>query len=157
MVAMNDDRRKLCQATGLILASTLIPACGSQGANGGTGGSPDGGAGGKVDTKLKPSDIPLNSAQPQISVQRAVFVCHDKDGFYAMDGNCTHRGCFVDFLTDKVSFHCQCHGATYDFNGGTPTPPAMGPMPHYDISLSTTGTIVVDYDKVVDATVRAKF
>jgi Rieske Fe-S protein len=71
-----------------------------------------------------------------------------------MDANCTHKGCFVNFDVANPGFSCNCHGATFDFNGGNPTAPAPTPMPHYDLCVSSTGTVVVDFDKVVDATVR---
>jgi Rieske Fe-S protein len=84
------------------------------------------------------------------------FVCQDDNGFYAMDGNCTHRGCFVDFLGDSKTFNCACHGATYDFNGGSPTAPAPTPMPHYELTLSE-GVFVINTGKEVDASKRYKF
>jgi Rieske Fe-S protein len=95
-----------------------------------------------------------NTAQPFITVQKAVFVCRDGGGLYAMDANCTHHGCFVNFNTATVSFQCPCHQATFDFNGGSPTPPAPTPMPHYAMCISAKGTVIVDLGTVVDASTR---
>jgi nitrite reductase/ring-hydroxylating ferredoxin subunit len=141
------DRRSLCQAGGLLIAAAALPACG-----GGQGGGSCGA--GAYDTGLEPSSLKMSSAQPFIMTNRAVFVCRDAGGVYALDANCTHRGCFVNFIVDTPSFSCPCHGASFDFNGDNPTSPAPTPMPHYEVCVSDNGTLVVDVSKVVSATVR---
>jgi Rieske Fe-S protein len=116
-----------------------------------------------LDTRIKPADVKMNTATSHLTTKLfpgttdlyiGVFVCRDSGGLYALDGNCTHRGCLVNFMVAQTNFSCNCHGATYDFNGGSPTGPAMGPMKHYDMSLSANGTVVVDLEKVVDAKMR---
>src|SRR5262245_65257755 len=67
------DRRSLCQAGGLLIAAAALPACGG-GQGGGSCGT------GAYDTGLKPSSLEMNSAQPFIMTNRAVFVCRDGGG-----------------------------------------------------------------------------
>jgi Rieske Fe-S protein len=152
---MDSDRRKLCQAGGLLVigaaTGAAIPGCGSN----------DGGpnAADAFVTPYAPEDVPKGSAAAFFRGGDGMigyFICQDDNGFYAMDGNCTHRGCFVDFVTASKSFACACHGATFDFNGGTPTAPAPTPMPHYELSLSN-GVFVIDTSKEVDAAKRYRF
>jgi Rieske Fe-S protein len=154
---MDSDRRKLCQAGGLLVmgaaAGAALPGCGSNGGGGGSCGEM------AFNTHLTPEDVPKGTAAPFFMGGAGMigyFVCQDDNGFYAMDGNCTHRGCFVDFVTASMSFNCHCHGATFDFNGGTPTDPAPTPMPHYELCLSA-GEFVIDTSKPVDAAKRYRF
>jgi cytochrome b6-f complex iron-sulfur subunit len=143
---MDRDRRMLCQAGGLLLASAALPSCNMQPV------CPDN----AFDTGLKPSDVAQNQAQPIISSTRAVFICHDGDGYYALDANCTHHGCFVNFVIATTSFSCPCHFATFDFNGDKPTAPAPTPMPHYQLCVNKDGNLEVDLTNVVASNTRLK-
>src|SRR5260370_41659235 len=95
---MDSERRKLCQAGGILLVGAALPACGGPP----PGSSPDMGAtcpAGALDTGIVASTISPNTAHALITVQKAVFVCRDANGLYAMDANCTHKGYFVNFNT----------------------------------------------------------
>jgi Rieske Fe-S protein len=154
---MDSDRRKLCQAGGLLVlgaaTGAALPGCGDNGGGGGACGAT------AFKTPYGVDDVPKGSAAPFFMGGDGMigyFVCQDDNGFYAMDGNCTHRGCFVDFDSNAKNFNCHCHGATFDFNGGSPTAPAPTPMPHYELCL-TDGVFVIDTNKEVDATKRYRF
>ncbi len=116
-------------------------------------------SGGIFRTPYEPMDVPKGSAAAFFMGGDGMigyFICQDDNGFYAMDGNCTHRGCFVDFVTTTQSFLCACHQATYDFNGGSPTAPAPSPMPHYELSVDG-GVFVINTKKEVAASKRYRF
>ena len=89
-----------------------------------------------------------------------VFVCHDADGYYAVDAGCTHLGCDVALKAGgdlKQWFACPCHGATYDANGQNPTTPAPLPLKHYALCVQPSGTLLVDVTEAgVDPKVRLK-
>jgi Rieske Fe-S protein len=151
---MDSDRRKLCQAGAgglLVLGAASLPGCGSGGDGGNCGAA-------AFATQYAPDDVPEGQAVAMFTGpgMKGFFICHDSKGFYAMDGNCTHVGCFVNFVEANMGFHCDCHGATYDFNGGSPTTPAVTPMPHYALCVSD-GVFQVDTAQMVDATKRYRF
>lgn len=158
MSEQNPDRlrRRLCQA-GLVLgASALLPACGGAAKGNSGGGSCDAintVAVGTVD------DVPLDGAVFHMTPTTNLFVCHDAQGFYAVDSGCTHLGCDVALKAAgdlKQGFVCPCHGATYDAQGENPTTPAESDLPHYALCQQDSGTLVVDLQTVVDAGVRLK-
>jgi Rieske Fe-S protein len=148
---MDSDRRKLCQAGGLLVVAASLPACGT-GSDGGNCGTQ------AFQTSYQPEDIEKGNALALFmgTGMKGYFICHDENGYYAMDGNCTHVGCFVNFVAASQSFDCPCHGATFDFNGGKPTTPAPSPMPHYALCLNDKG-FLVDTTQMVDAAKRYRF
>jgi Rieske Fe-S protein len=147
------DRRLICKA-GLVLgAASVLPACG------------DGTTVAAVCTAGavgvgNAADVPLNGAVLHPTPQANVFICHDAQGFYAVDAGCTHLGCDVEMKAAgdlKQGFNCPCHGATYDANGDKPTAPAPTPLRHYLLCAQPSGALVVDVTQNgVDATVRLK-
>ncbi len=149
-------RRRICQA-GLALGATVVlPACGGSAkstSNGGDCSDINTVAVGSV------SDVAVNDAVLHMLTTTDVFVCHDADGFYAVDAGCTHYGCDVALKAAgdlKQGFLCPCHGATYDAQGENPTTPAPSPLPHYSLCMQDSGTLVVDLDTNVDASYRLK-
>ncbi len=150
-------RRRLCQA-GLVLgASALLPACGGAA----KGGDSAGGSCSDNNTVAVGSvdDVPLDGAVMHTTPTTNLFVCHDAQGFYAVDSGCTHLGCDVALKASgdlKQGFLCPCHGATYDAQGENPTTPAESALPHYALCMQESGTLVVDLLTVVDAGTRLK-
>ena len=109
------------------------------------------------------SDVPVDGAMNvptnQASLGTSIFICHDSNGFYAVDAGCTHLGCDVGLknATDlKQGFACPCHGATYDADGLNPTAPAPSPLKHYLVCGEPSGALVVDLGMEVDAKTRFK-
>jgi Rieske Fe-S protein len=58
---------------------------------------------------------------------------------YAMDSNCSHRGCEVN--KTRKGFECPCHGSEYDLNGNVVRGPAPEPLEKYDVEMSGTDFI----------------
>lgn len=154
---MDRDRRLICKASLALGVATVLPACG----NGST--SMDMGCPSNALGVGNAADIPENTAvnvpTGAAKVGMSIFICHDANGFYAVDAGCTHLGCDVAAKNAgdlKEGFACPCHGATYDANGLNPTSPAPSPLTHYPVCGEPSGALVVDLTKTVDATVRFK-
>jgi Rieske Fe-S protein len=160
---MNDKcadrmRRRICQAGLALGAAVVLPACGGSSAK---SASLVGGSCSDENTIAvgSTSDVALNDAVLHNLPTTDIYVCHDADGFYAVDAGCTHFGCDVNMKASgdlKQGFVCPCHGATYDAQGENPTTPAPAPLPHYSLCLQESGTLVVDLDTSVDASYRLK-
>ena len=108
------------------------------------------------------SDVAMNDAKQvptSVGLGDSLLIGHDSDGYYAMDGGCTHLGCDVMMKAPgdlKQGFYCMCHGATYDANGQNPTTPAPLPLKHYLLCTEPSGALVVDTTVEVDPKVRLK-
>lgn len=149
------DRRTLCKAGLALGAAVVLPACGNAGpmaalcANGALGVG-------------KATDVPLNSAinvPTSLAKGMSLFICHDANGYYAVDAGCTHLGCDVALKSAsdlKQGFACPCHGATFDAAGLNPTAPAPSPLVHYLVCAEPSGALVVDLGMEVDPKVRLK-
>jgi Rieske Fe-S protein len=144
---MDDSRRKFCHASGLCIAgATLLPTmpgCGNK-ANGVL-----------IDAAITTDMLALNDVWEIRLPDHNVDVCHDAAGFYALDANCTHARCVLEFNNPGFPgiFHCTCHGSTFDFNGQNPTAPAMIPLAHYKVIIMN-GRIYVDPGVTVDPSMR---
>ena len=101
----------------------------------------------------RPGDFPSGSAT--LVPERRVFVFNTERGFYVVSAVCTHLSCNVAH-EDGKGFACPCHGSTFDENGRVRTGPAAWPLPHYALSLSRRGELVVDTRRQVGADVRLK-
>ncbi len=147
---MNEQRRRFCQAAGLALAATAT-GCG-------TGAScplpPPSCSTSATSVGITGADVAMGQAVLRSTPQANVFVCRDKVGLYVVDAACTHHGCDVMFVSAQAGFKCPCHGATYDFNGNTPTSPAPTPLVHYALCVSPSGELIVDTEQQVDSCVR---
>lgn len=159
---MDRIRRTLCQAGLAVGCAAVLPACGGDGSSGGASNAAECG-----DTAVgvgTASDTPLNSAtRVPVSTGNgtSIFVCHDANGYYAVDAGCTHLGCDVNLKTDgdlSAGFLCPCHGATYDANGSNPTGLAPLPLIHYELCNQPSGALVckVSPTAPVAADVRLK-
>jgi Rieske Fe-S protein len=143
---MNRKRRRFCQLSGgLLLASAVLPTAGCN------GGGSMGVLAGTTD------DVPKGQTLFGNTTGYNFNVCHDADGYYAVDANCTHANCVV-FFGDQANpngFTCPCHQSTFDYNGQNPTGPAAtkGPLKHYKVTISGN-QIYVDPTTEVDISVR---
>ncbi|MDB4969857.1 MAG: hypothetical protein JWN44_5546 [Myxococcales bacterium] len=147
------ERRLICKAGLALGAVAVLPACGDGTTVAAACSSSSVGVG-------NAADVPLNGAMMHPTPQANVFVCHDANGFYAVDAGCTHLGCDVQLANAadlKQGFTCLCHGATYDANGEKPTSPAPAPLKHYLLCAQPSGALVVDVTQAgVESTVRLK-
>jgi Rieske Fe-S protein len=172
---MEKDRRKFCQAAGLVVVGAALPACGTASNNGSSGDMGPlacGTGSGLVSIGIDINSVPMDSAVLFQNAQFDLYICRDDKGVYALDAACTHLGCDVKPTAYTPSgmentpaigmtvqglsqgFDCRCHGATYDPNGEKPTTPAPSPLTHYLVCMTTSGIIVVDTDQPVDPATR---
>ncbi len=111
-------------------------------------------------TSLKASQVPLNAVAYNSSNQ--VFICHDSQGFYAMDSLCPHQGCDMGTMSGGFSasnlgqgFACNCHGSYFDANGKVQSGSATSKnIPHYSLTTDSSGNFFVDWNQTVAATCR---
>ena len=149
------ERRLICKAGLALGAVSVLPACGNSTTMTEMCSTNALGVGNAADI---PMDSALNVPTGQAKGM-SIFVCHDGDGYYAVDAGCTHLGCDVALKSAadlKQGFACPCHGATYDANGANPTSPAPSPLTHYLVCGEPSGTLVVDLTSEVDAKTRFK-
>jgi Rieske Fe-S protein len=60
----------------------------------------------------------------------------------AISSICTHRNCKLDVEPDR-SFHCPCHGSTYDSGGHVTHGPARRDLPVFNTSVNASGDLLV--------------
>lgn len=150
------ERRLICKASLALGVATVLPACGNGSSMTEMCSSGAIGVGNAADV---PMDSAVNIPTGLAKVGMSVFICHDANGFYAVDAGCTHLGCDVALTSAsdlKQGFSCPCHGATYDANGLKPTSPAPAPLTHYLVCGLPSGALVVDVNTTVEPTVRFK-
>lgn len=152
---IDEKRRKICQAGGLLVAGAVLPGCLNK-APGGNNGNGDGGADATVLTAGKITDLVIGDIIEVREPGHNVDVLRDEQGIYTVDANCTHARCILVFQSRMDGFLCTCHGSTFDYNGQNPTPPAPTPLDHYKTLLAADGTITVDTSQKVDPSTRTK-
>jgi cytochrome b6-f complex iron-sulfur subunit len=84
--------------------------------------------------------------------QARVYLVRDEAGLYALSALCTHLGCTINAAPQQ--FNCPCHGSQFDRAGRVLHGPAAQPLPHFEVSLSPEGLIVVDTSKTVSVETR---
>jgi Rieske Fe-S protein len=142
---MDSNRRKFCQASGLVLASGLLPA-------GCLGNSEQFFHGGPA------SSVALNDSMEVPIPDHVTLICRDAGGLYAMSAYCTHAHCIVQFNpamgSTPPNFICNCHMSQFDFNGQNQAPPAPSPLQHFKLVVDTTGEMFIDPLTIVDPKTR---
>jgi Rieske Fe-S protein len=149
---MDDQRRKLCQAAGLVLAGSALPGCGNPVKPVTDDMLACGTA--AVSLGMPIADVPMDTAMLFMLQTGSIFLCRDSKGVYAVDARCTHLMCDVTFVNAQTGFSCPCHNSGFDFNGEHPQPPATIPLPHYLVCATVSGIAVVDPEQVVDSQTR---
>lgn len=81
---------------------------------------------------------------------KKLFIINREGQFQAISAVCTHLGCTVK-MAPESQFHCPCHGSKFDEHGNVIAGPAPRPLPHFELSVSRDGDIVVDMKKIVGA------
>lgn len=80
-----------------------------------------------------------------------VYQSHESQGFFvvrrgaklfALCALCTHRVCKLSVEPDH-SFHCTCHGSTFDADGHVTEGPAVRDLPVYHTTVNGEGHLVV--------------
>jgi cytochrome b6-f complex iron-sulfur subunit len=72
------------------------------------------------------------------------YIVRTKDGFYAVSAVCTHLGCITQWKPEADQIACPCHGSKFKRDGTKIEGPAPRPLPHYAISLTPDGELLVD-------------
>ncbi|HEY2749190.1 MAG TPA: Rieske 2Fe-2S domain-containing protein [Polyangia bacterium] len=81
-----------------------------------------------------------------------LFVLRDAGGLMAVSAICTHSGCTL--VVKSSEYYCDCHGATFAFDGSKPTSPAHTALKHYAMCVDASGNVTVDPKTTVPSTNR---
>lgn len=73
-----------------------------------------------------------------------VYIVRMPEGFYAVSAICTHLGCVTQWKPDSNMIACPCHGSKFRSDGTKIEGPAPRPLPHFAISLTADGELLVD-------------
>ena len=89
-----------------------------------------------------PDLYPFNSVT--FLQDQQVYIVHVPQGFYAVSAVCTHLGCVTQWRPDAGMISCPCHGSKFQADGAKIEGPAPRPLPHFAISLTADGELLVD-------------
>jgi len=80
----------------------------------------------------------------------------DASGLYAMSNICTHEGCAMEVSgsSGAEGLICNCHGSTFDANGGVTRGPARAALAHYKVDVASDGAITIQGGQTVASTAR---
>jgi cytochrome b6-f complex iron-sulfur subunit len=73
-----------------------------------------------------------------------VYIVRTSSGFYAVSAVCTHLGCITQWKPDANMIACPCHGSKFHRDGVKIEGPAPRPLPHFAISLTSDGELLVN-------------
>ena len=96
-----------------------------------------------------PDLYPVNTVTPLPDQQ--VYIVRTSAGFYAVSTVCTHLGCITQWKPEANQIACPCHGSKFERDGKKIEGPAPRPLPHFAITLSPDGELVVDKLEIVKA------
>jgi cytochrome b6-f complex iron-sulfur subunit len=89
-----------------------------------------------------PDLFPLHSVT--FLQDQQVYIVRMPEGFYAVSAVCTHLGCITQWKPDADQIQCPCHGSKFRTDGTKVEGPAPRPLPHFAISLTADGELLVD-------------
>src|SRR6266700_2791370 len=90
----------------------------------------------------KPDLYPVHSVT--FLQDQQVYIVRMPEGFYAVSAVCTHLGCVTQWKADAEMIACPCHGSKFKADGKKIEGPAPRPLPHFAISLTADGELLVD-------------
>jgi len=100
-----------------------------------------------------PGDFALGP--PTFLADEKIFVFRDREkGFAVASAVCTHLGCTVNYFQSDERFHCPCHGSVFTANGKVVHGPAPRPLEWYEVTLARDGQLLVNKERVVQASYR---
>ena len=77
------------------------------------------------------------------------YIVRLPEGFYAVSAVCTHLGCITQWKPDTEMIACPCHGSKFRPDGVKIEGPAPRPLPHFAISLTSDGELLVDKLEII--------
>lgn len=89
-----------------------------------------------------PDLYPVNSVT--FNQDQQVYIVRTQDGFYAVSAVCTHLGCITQWKPDANMIACPCHGSKFKSDGTKVEGPAPRSLPHFSITLTPDGELLVD-------------
>jgi len=85
-------------------------------------------------------------------LDQQVYIVRMPEGFYAVSAVCTHLGCITAWHPEHELIECPCHGSKFKPDGTKIEGPAPRPLPHFGISLTADGELLVDKLQIVKST-----
>jgi cytochrome b6-f complex iron-sulfur subunit len=84
----------------------------------------------------------------------SVAIGRDTGGVYALSTICTHAGCDIatSGTISSSGLDCGCHGSRFDANGAVLNGPATTPLPHFEVTIDTSGDITIETTEVDPST-----
>jgi cytochrome b6-f complex iron-sulfur subunit len=89
-----------------------------------------------------PDLYPVNSVT--YLQEQEVYIVRAEQGFYAVSAICTHLGCITSWHPEHKLIECPCHGSKFLSDGVKVAGPAPAPLPHFVISLTSDGELLVN-------------
>jgi cytochrome b6-f complex iron-sulfur subunit len=89
-----------------------------------------------------PDLYPVNSVT--FNQDQQVYIVRTQEGFYAVSAVCTHLGCITQWKPDANLIACPCHGSKFKSDGTKVEGPAPRSLPHFAITLTPDGELLVD-------------
>jgi len=89
-----------------------------------------------------PDLYPVNSVT--FLQNQQVFIVRTEQGFYAVSAVCTHLGCITQWKPEANQIACPCHGSKFRSDGAKIEGPAPRPLPHFSITLTPDGELIVN-------------
>jgi len=80
---------------------------------------------------------------------RQVYIVRMREGFYAVSAVCTHLGCITQWKPDSDMIACPCHGSKFKPDGIKIEGPAPRPLPHFAISLTPDGELLINKLEII--------
>jgi cytochrome b6-f complex iron-sulfur subunit len=75
-----------------------------------------------------------------------VYIVRMPEGFYAVSA-----GCITQWKPDAEMIACPCHGSKFHPDGVKIEGPAPRPLPHFAITLTADGELLVDKLQIINA------
>jgi Rieske Fe-S protein len=89
-------------------------------------------------------------------VGNGLVVGRDSGGLYAMSSICTHQGCGTNVIggAAQPSLYCPCHGSVFNATGAVVRGPARRALQHYELDVSSSGSLTICIGSPVLSTTR---
>jgi cytochrome b6-f complex iron-sulfur subunit len=80
-----------------------------------------------------------------------VYIVRTTDGFYAVSSVCTHLGCNTQWKPEANLIACPCHGSKFKSDGTKVEGPAPRSLPHFALTLTGDGELLVNKLETINA------